>query len=155
MDRIPLFVRGGAIIPSQQEMQFTDQAPIDPLTLDVYPSGTSSRPYYDDDGISFGYRKGAYLLQHMTVEQAGDGVNVSLSAREGTYTPPRRSLVIKIHGLRVPPTRVTLGSADLSRSATVEALRQSAEGWAYDQDADVVWVRVPDEGKALALSAMH
>jgi hypothetical protein len=37
----------------------------------------------------------------------------------------------------------------------VEALRQSAEGWAYDQVADVVWVRLPDEGKALALSAIH
>jgi len=41
MERIPLFVRGGAIVPSQQDVQYTDQAPIDPLTLDIYPDGTS------------------------------------------------------------------------------------------------------------------
>jgi alpha-glucosidase (family GH31 glycosyl hydrolase) len=42
--------RGGAIVPSQQDMQYTDQAPIDPLTFDVDPDGTSSRQYYEDDG---------------------------------------------------------------------------------------------------------
>jgi alpha-glucosidase len=154
MDRIPLFVRGGAIIPSQQDVQYTDQAPIDPLTMDVYPSGESSRQYYDDDGISFDYRKGAYLLQSMTAIQSGNRVSVSLSAREGTYTPHPRSLVIKIHGQRIAPRQVTLGTADLAKSASLEALRQSAEGWAYDEDADVIWVRVPDEGKALRISAV-
>jgi alpha-glucosidase len=147
-------VRGGAIIPSQQDVQYTDQAPIDPLTLDVYPSGKSSRQYYDDDGITFDYRKGAYLLQSMTAVQAENSVDVSLSAREGTYTPHARSLVVKVHGQRVPPRQVTLGTAELSKAASLDALRQSPEGWAYDQGADVIWVRVPDEGKALRISAI-
>src|ERR1017187_3312595 len=60
------FVRGGAIIASQQDVQYTDQAAIDPLTLDVYPEGTSSRQYYEDDGISFDYQRGVSLLQTMT-----------------------------------------------------------------------------------------
>jgi alpha-glucosidase len=154
MDRIPLFVRGGAIIPSQQSMQYTDQAPIDPLTFDIYPSDTSSRQYYDDDGISFGYRKGAYLLQRITAAQANDAVSVDISAREGTFTPPKRSVVVKIHSQRVPPKSVSVRSVDLSKAASLETLQQAAQGWTYDQDAGVVWVRVPDDGQAMKIAVV-
>ena len=76
MERIPLFVRGGAIVPSQQDMQYTDQAPIDPLTFDVYPDGTSSRQYYEDDGISFDYQHGVSLRQRLTAAQETHGVRL-------------------------------------------------------------------------------
>jgi alpha-glucosidase len=149
MERIPLFVRGGAIIPSQQDMQYTDQASIDPLTFDVYPDGTSSRPYYEDDGISFDYQHGVWLLQHLTARQEAHGVGVEMSAREGSFTPPRRSLVIKVHGQKVQPRQVTMGEGTLAGQASVKALQGAAEGWAYDDDAGVVWIRVPDQGRAL------
>ena len=81
---MPLFVRGGAIIPSQQDMQYTDQFPIDPLTLDVYPDGASSRQYYDDDGISFAYQHGGYLLETLKAEEIAGGVSDrDLRARKG------------------------------------------------------------------------
>src|SRR5262249_6710618 len=73
LEKIPLFVRGGAIVPSQQDMQYTDEFPIDPLTLDVYPDGESSRKYYDDDGISFDYQHGAYLLQTLSAKETSAG----------------------------------------------------------------------------------
>jgi alpha-glucosidase len=154
-ERIPLFVRGGAIIPSQQSMQYTDQAPIDPLTLDVYPDGTSSRPYYDDDGISFGYKKGAYLLQRISAAQTQPGVSVAISAREGTYTPTKRSLVVKVHGLKAAPRQVTIGALELPRQGTVSSLQESAQGWAYDQEAGIVWVRVPDQGAAMKIDVVQ
>ena len=39
LDAIPMFVRGGAIIPTQQVMEFDNQAPLDPLTFEIYPQG--------------------------------------------------------------------------------------------------------------------
>jgi alpha-D-xyloside xylohydrolase len=39
LDTLPLFVREGAIIPMGPEMQHVDEKPLEPLTLDVYPSG--------------------------------------------------------------------------------------------------------------------
>lgn len=148
MDRIPLFIRGGGIIASQQDMQYTDEAPIDPLTFDVYPDGTSSRPYYEDDGISFDYQRGVSLLQHVTATEAANGVSLEVSAREGSFTPPQRSIVIKIHGQKIQPRQVTTAGGELAWQESVKALQTATEGWAYD-DAGVVWIRVPDQGAAL------
>lgn len=149
LERIPLFVRGGAIIPSQQDMQHTDQAPIDPLTLDVYPDGTSSRQYYEDDGISFDYQHGVFLRQKFNVTQEADGMRIEISAREGSFRPPKRSLVIKIHNQRVEPRQVTVAGGAVPQQARVKALQKTLQGWAYDENANVVWIRVPDQGTAL------
>ncbi|MGO9272589.1 MAG: glycoside hydrolase family 31 protein [Terriglobia bacterium] len=149
MERIPLFVRGGAIVPSQQDMQYTDQAPIDPLTFDIYPEATSSRQYYEDDGISFDYQHGVSLRQQVTAVQAAHSVSVEISAREGSFVPPKRSLVIKVHGQKVQPRQVTVAGAELAGQASVKALQGATAGWAYDDDAGVVWIRVPDQGTAL------
>ena len=66
LEAIPMFVRGGAIIPTQQVMEFDHQAPIDPLTLEIYPQGSSSREYYEDDGVSLDYQRGVYLHERIT-----------------------------------------------------------------------------------------
>src|ERR1039458_2805572 len=155
MERIPLFVRGGAIVPSQQDLQYTDQAPIDPLTFDVYPDATSSRPYYEDDGLSFDYQHGVSLLQHLTATQEANGVSVEISAREGSFTPPKRSMVIKIHGQKLQPRQVTVAGGELARQESLKTLQGAGEGWAYDDDAGVVWIRVPDRGTGLKLDVAH
>ena len=149
MERMPLFVRGGAIIPSQQDMQYSDQAPIDPLTFDVYPDGTSSRPYYEDDGISFDYQHGVSLHQHLTAAQEAHSTSVEMTAREGSFTPPKRSLVIKIHGQKAQPRQITVAGREAAGQASVKALQGATEGWAYDDGAGVVWIKIPDQGTAL------
>ena len=123
-------------------MQYTDQAPIDPLTFDVYPDGTSSRQYYEDDGISFDYQHGVSLLQKITVSEQDHNVGVEVSAREGSYTPPARSLVIKIHGERTLPRQVTVAGRELAGQAQSKSSSTATEGWAYDEDASVVSIRV-------------
>jgi alpha-glucosidase len=155
MERIPLFVRGGAIIPSQQDMLYTDQAAINPLTLDVYPDGASSSDYYEDDGISFDYKRGVSLHQHLAATQEARAVRLEISAREGSFSPPKRSFVIKIHGQNVEPQQVTVAGAALAGQASVKALQGVAQGWAYDESASVVWIRVPDSGTAVNVRALQ
>ncbi len=149
MERLPLFVRGGAIIPSQPDMQYTNQVPIDPLTFDVYPDGDSSREYYEDDGISFDYRNGVFLRQRLTASRAAQGVSVGISAREGSFTPPKRSLVVKVHGEQTPPRHATATGVELAKQDSLKALQEAAQGWAYDENSGVVWIKVPDQGAAL------
>ena len=50
LDTLPLFVKGGAIIPMGPEMNYVGEVPCSPITLDVYPEGTSSFTIHDDDG---------------------------------------------------------------------------------------------------------
>jgi alpha-glucosidase len=151
LERIPLFVRGGAILPSQQPVQYTDQAPIDPLTLDVYPDGVSSRSYYEDDGISFNYERGVYLLRQLTARETARGVRVEISAPQGTYAPAKRSLVVRVHAQQTEPATIAAGAETLPRLASADALANAAQGWSYDSDARVVWVKIPDQEAATAI----
>jgi len=152
---MPLFVRGGAIIPSQQDMQYTDQFPVNPLTLDVYPDGASSRQYYDDDGISFAYEKGGYLLQKLTADETASGVAVGISAPEGSFRPPKRSLVIRVHHQDFAPRSVTSSGTQLSPKMSEKDLSESGSGWMYDADSKTVWVKFPDQETAASVNVVR
>jgi len=155
LERMPLFVRGGAILPSQQDMEYTDQFPIDPLTFDVYPEGSSSRDYYDDDGISFAYQKGVYLRQTIKVESAADRVSIEISDREGTFHPPKRSIVVKVHLQTTEPHSLTAGGVDVPRQASAKVWQESSKGWMYDVDSKVAWIRLPDEEAGMKIVLLH
>jgi alpha-D-xyloside xylohydrolase len=59
-DSIPVFVRAGSIIPTGPELEFTEQAPADPITLFVYAGADGSFTLYEDDGLSYGYEDGSF-----------------------------------------------------------------------------------------------
>lgn len=152
LDRIPIFVRAGSLIPTQQVVQYVDEAPINPVTFEVYPLAGSGRPfgrdYYEDDGISFDYQRGSYLSEHLEVSENDRGITISGSAREGSYEPPARSLLFNIHAQRHVPARVEVGNGTLDRSTSLEALQKASQGWIYDENANVVSVKLPDQEKA-------
>jgi len=57
VDRIPVFVRAGAIVPFGAEVQSTaERQPI--AQLRVYPGRDGTFDLYDDDGVSYDYEKG-------------------------------------------------------------------------------------------------
>jgi alpha-glucosidase len=155
LDRLPIFARGGAIIPMQQVVQFADEAPINPLTFDIYPDQSSSRDYYEDDGLSFDYQQGKFLTEKVSVSTSEHGVAVELSAREGSYVPAARSLVFKVQAQRHRPTSVEVNGKTLGNEMTSQEFEKAAQGWTYDSDKNTVWIRVPDEGKALTTRIGH
>jgi alpha-glucosidase (family GH31 glycosyl hydrolase) len=55
---MPLFVRGGAIIPLDPVRQSTSEPASEPTTLRVYPGADGAFTLYDDDGESQGWRDG-------------------------------------------------------------------------------------------------
>jgi alpha-glucosidase len=150
LDRIPIFVRGGAIVPTQQIVEYSDQAPINPLTFEIYPDGSSSRDYYEDDGLSFDYQRGVSLGQHLGVSQNEHEVNISVSPREGSYHPAARSLVFKVHAQKEQPKRVAIEGKPLPELQSSNALDDATEGWVYDNMHGVVCIKVPDQGISLS-----
>jgi alpha-D-xyloside xylohydrolase len=62
LDRLPIFVRAGSIIPMTEPIQYVDQKPINQIFLDVYPGKKTTGHLYEDDGSSFDYERGAYSL---------------------------------------------------------------------------------------------
>jgi len=144
LDRIPLFVRGGAVIPTQQVVEYTDQMPIDPLTLEVYPQGDSSREYYEDDGLTYDYLRGVYLKQSFTVKADGNSIIVATSARKGSYQPPTRRLEIRIHDEQCAPHQVDMGGTTVPRADSLDGLKQASSAWYYDAASRTLIIGTPD-----------
>ncbi len=87
-----VLVRGGAIVPHQPLVQSTSEVPKGPLELRVYPGPDCRGAVYLDDGVSFDYRKGAFLRLAASCEESARAVTVKTSASEGSYEPWFRSI---------------------------------------------------------------
>jgi alpha-D-xyloside xylohydrolase len=59
-ERIPLYIRGGSIIPVGPEVQYTDEKPWDNLDIVVYPGADAEFTLYEDEGDNYNYEKGLY-----------------------------------------------------------------------------------------------
>ena len=96
IERLPVYIRGGSVLPMAPLTQSTATVPNGPLTLRIFPlvpqASTSDKAcegeVYTDDGHSFDYRKGAYARVHFTCVAALDGsLRVSIGKQEGTWKP--------------------------------------------------------------------
>ena len=105
IEDIPVYVRAGAIIPRQPLVQSTGEVPNGPLELHVYPGDDCAGELYADDGATLGYARGDYLRQRVTCRVGSDGVEVAFGAREGSYQPWWREMVLVVHGGARPVRR--------------------------------------------------
>jgi alpha-glucosidase len=98
LERMPLYVCAGGIIPMQPVMQHVDERPIDLLTLRVFP-GEGELTFYEDDGRSFDYKSGAFCTTTYRVRVEGQEAIVEIEGREGNWTPPAREVVVELVGV--------------------------------------------------------
>jgi alpha-glucosidase len=87
LDTMPVYVRGGSILPLQPLIQNTDETPSGPLQLQVYPGAECSGSIYLDDGHTFRYQHGEYLRQTFSCQSDANSMRLKFHAREGSYTP--------------------------------------------------------------------
>lgn len=80
-----LFVRAGAIIPFQKDMQFIGEKPLDTLMVKVFPKDISSYTMYEDDGKTYDYENGAIAATRFECKQSGRTVEFTVFPVEGSY----------------------------------------------------------------------
>ncbi|MBE0637910.1 MAG: DUF4968 domain-containing protein [Bacteroidales bacterium] len=137
LDKLPVFVKAGAIIPMYPEMLYDNQYPKDPVTFDVYPNGYSGFELYEDDGLTRQHREGAFAKTLIECEGPafGSGGEVTITVNEsiGNYEgmPIFRSNLFEVH-LHSKPDGVLLNETTLVEYPTLEALQQAEDGWFYD-----------------------
>ncbi|HEX9372756.1 MAG TPA: TIM-barrel domain-containing protein [Roseiflexaceae bacterium] len=119
LERMPLYARAGAIIPGGPEMSYTDERPLDRLTLDLFP-GDGEFTLYEDDGQSFAYEQGQLCTTRYTLRQAGDTLTFEIGAREGAYAPAPRQVVVRVNG---SDRWVADGATELDDDGTARTLR--------------------------------
>ncbi|MCF0168155.1 MAG: DUF5110 domain-containing protein [Bacteroidales bacterium] len=94
LDRIPLYAKGGSIIPEGEDVQYTGESFGKKLTMRVYPGADASFELYEDAGDGTEYLHGEYSIIRFLWDDAR-GV-LTLSAREGGYPnmPQKREIEI-------------------------------------------------------------
>lgn len=141
LNRMPLFVREGAIIPMGPAMQYNDEVPLEEVTLLIYPGpGTSRFELYEDDGRTNAYLQGVYSLTGITVARLDDALTVTVSPPRGhdDLVPPARRYTAKIKADL--PAAVTFdGYGPLRRLAS---LPTQDVGWWHDGE-HFLYVRPP------------
>ena len=140
LERIPIFVRSGSILPLGPVMRFSDERPLDTLTLLVHPrTGVpASTAIYEDDGISRAYRQGA--LSTLSVEQTWTqffGVPAMVfqyTSSGGSYAgkPLERTVVLDIRRLELAPLSVNVNGRLISPYGTWSEVLQAGEGGTFD-----------------------
>jgi alpha-D-xyloside xylohydrolase len=83
LDRIPLYVRAGAILPMGPEIEYANEKPEGPIDLRVYRGADGSFDLYQDAGDSYDYEKGAHTIIALRWSEATR--TLTLGARNGTY----------------------------------------------------------------------
>ena len=144
LERLPLYVRAGAIIPEAPAGQST-AGNWEELTLNVYPGPEgASFTLYEDDGETMSYTQGHFATTRFTFQPEGRGGTLQIEAPEGCYDgmPATRRYRPAI---RLPkrPRAVSANGAALTARRSRESLERVDSGWWYDQKLKVLHVKLP------------
>ncbi|GLQ98451.1 TIM-barrel domain-containing protein [Dyella mobilis] len=150
---IPLFIREGAIIPTQPPMDYVGEHPVTQLTVDVFPAEHATHfDYYDDDGGTYAYERGVFFSQRLSTQRSADGAIFAAGTAHGSFKPALKYYLVRLHG--VAAGSVTAGRQALKSYADAAALDGAkGEGWAvgHDRYGSVTLVRLT-AGQARELS---
>ena len=60
VDRLPLYIRAGSIVPMGPQIQWSTETPADPIELRVYRGANGEFTLYEDENDNYNYEKGVY-----------------------------------------------------------------------------------------------
>lgn len=115
-----LFIREGAIIPTQPDVEYLGARPFDRVILKVYPHGDSAYTMLDDDGESYEYENGGIASTLFESHERDGGVEVVVNPVQGSFKgmPSEREYSFRIQ-------------RD-SRPASVSLNGAAAQDWTYE-----------------------
>jgi alpha-glucosidase len=101
-DKLPVFVRAGAILPTQHATANTKEKTDGVLELHVY-NGDESQDfvYYEDDGATYDFENGSFYKRVFTFKVSKAGKKkIKVSEVEGNYASKFSTLKIYLHGFK-------------------------------------------------------
>ena len=112
LDRMPLFVRAGSILPMGPEIEYAAQDPAGPIELRIYRGADGSFDLYEDAGDGYAYQRGEHAL--IPIRWDDQNSVLTIGARAGSFpgmTEKRKFRVVLVGAGRGTGEAVT-NSAD-------------------------------------------
>jgi alpha-D-xyloside xylohydrolase len=111
LDRIPVFVRTGAVIPTGPVTQYVDEKPDAPLVLQVYAGANGQASLYEDDGVTNAYERGEFSRIPFSYDDKTG--TITIGTRSGQYKGMPQTRQIKVRVLRAGvATRADMDASD-------------------------------------------
>lgn len=82
-ETMPLFVRGGSIVPAGGDIQYAAQKSDEPVTIVVYGGRDGDFTIYEDEGTNYNYEKGAF--SKIRLEYNDKTNELTIADREGSF----------------------------------------------------------------------
>jgi alpha-D-xyloside xylohydrolase len=108
LDRIPLFVRGGSIVPMGPDLEYAAEKPADPVELRVYPGANSSFTLYEDENDNYNYERGSRATTRLDWDDAAR--TLTIGERQGKFPGMLETRTFRVvfvsdsHGVGIQPT---------------------------------------------------
>jgi alpha-glucosidase len=138
---LPVYVRGGSILPMEPLVQSTSEIPDGPLTLRVYTGSSCSGDLYLDDGKSYAFEHGDSLRMHFSCKVTPDGLELSIGAHEGRYAAWWKQIRVEVFGWEPKQNKGLIKNHSADRATPLE-MEKLSQG---------VLVNLSDDGKGMEL----
>ena len=98
LDSLPLYVRGGSIIPMGPDVEYATEKPADPIELRVYRGASGSFTLYEDENDGYDYEKGVYATIPIHWDDAAG--RLAIGERQGSFPgmPEQRTFRVVFAG---------------------------------------------------------
>jgi alpha-D-xyloside xylohydrolase len=83
LEKIPVYVKSGSILPVGPEIQYAMEKPADNITLFVYTGSNGTFDLYEDENVNYNYEKGSFSKIPMKYDE--DTKTLTIGERSGQY----------------------------------------------------------------------
>ncbi|MGE5430536.1 MAG: TIM-barrel domain-containing protein, partial [Syntrophomonadaceae bacterium] len=150
LDKMPVFVKSGSIIPMLPALNNTEQIPSDTLFLRIYPSALFPGEFmlYEDDGKTLSYQKGQFSETAFTQKTfntaKGQSLELTIGQSIGSYNgkPPFRTYIAEVHLVIAKPEKVELNGRTLLPMSSLGELQKSKEGFFFDNMINRLYIQL-------------
>ncbi len=98
LNRLPVFVKAGSIIPIQEVVQNTSENPGETLQIHIYKGDeASSFTYYEDDGLTYNFESGAFYERIISYDPVKN--EVVFKPKQGTAASKFKKVAVIVHGV--------------------------------------------------------
>jgi alpha-D-xyloside xylohydrolase len=107
LDRLPLYIRAGSILPLGPEEEWSTQKPADPIELRIYRGANADFTLYEDENDNYDYEKGGYSTIGLHWDDAQH--TLTIGERKGQFPGMLESRAFRVvfvtenHGAGVNP----------------------------------------------------
>jgi alpha-D-xyloside xylohydrolase len=94
LDRIPLYVRAGSILPLGPDVEYAAEKPADPIELRVFAGGDGDFTLYEDENDNYDYERGVHATIPLHWDDAGK--TLTIGARAGEFPGMLRTRTFRV-----------------------------------------------------------